>query len=124
MAFTIVLYRKSSPVWKAIITLFIHPVVSEFFVAFMRLEKGSGRRRHPFYDHLDAFALELSMCLFKRFLFVNADSVEQSILLVVLSGFEEVTMRATLESREVLIRKLTRKRSLSPNELRIKRAVI
>ena len=117
------IYRSVPAAVKAVIALFIHPLISEISVGLMRLDKGKGTRNHPFYDHLDTLAIELTMCLFKRFLFVNTDSVGETVLLVVLSGFEEVFMRATLESREVLVRKLTGKRPLSEEELKSKRIV-
>ena len=120
---TIVIYRKVPAAVKAVIALFIHPLISEISVGVMRLDKGKGTRGHPFYDHLDTFLIELTMCLFKRFLFVNTDSVGETVLLVVLSGFEEVFMRATLESREVLVRKLTGKNPISEEELKSKRIV-
>ena len=123
LEYGIVWYRNASPVVKAVIALLIHPIISEVFVSLMRLNKGSGTRKHPFYDHLDSFCAELVMCLFKRFLFVNTDSVGETVLLVVLSGFEEVFMRATLESKEAFIRKLTGKRPLSEEELKSKRIV-
>ena len=123
LEFVIVLYRYATSSLKMVIALIIHPVVTEIFVTIMRLDKGKGTRNHPFYDHLDSFGVELCMCLFKRFLFVNTDSVGETVLLVVLSGFEEVFMRATLESREVLVRKLTGKKPLSEEELKSKRIV-
>ena len=120
---TITIYRSVPAAVKAVIALFIHPLISEISVGLMRLDKGKGTRNHPFYDHLDTLVIELTMCLFKRFLFVNTDSVGETVLLVVLSGFEEVFMRATLESREVLVRKLTGKKPLSEEELTSKRIV-
>ena len=120
---TITIYRSVPAAVKALIALFIHPLISEISVGLMRLDKGKGTRNHPFYDHLESLVIELTMCLFKRFLFVNTDSVGETVLLVVLSGFEEVFMRATLESREVLVRKLTGKNPLSEEELKSKRIV-
>ena len=119
----ITIYRGASTAIKVMIALIIHPLISEISVGLMRLDKGKGTRNHPFYDHLDTLAIELTMCLLKRFLFVNTDSVGETVLLVVLSGFEEVFMRATLESREVLVRKLTGKKPLSEEELKSKRIV-
>ena len=121
MIVTILLFRNASPLGKSMIALVIYPILVELFGTFLKSTAGTGKRIHPFYDHLLFFIYDAITNLFRRFLFNSSGSIEMTVILVILSGIEEVLVRSSVEWREIFFRKLTAARPLSAAEIREKR---
>ena len=118
---TIIWYRDSSPVVQAVIALLLHPIITEIITSFLKLDSEKGRHNHLFYDHLHFFILECTLNLFRRFLFVNTGDSTVTVVLVILSGIEEVIIRSTFEQKEYYVRKFLGKKQLTKEELDEKR---
>ena len=116
----ILMYRKSSPLVQGILVILIHPCLCDFQVLFLQVTDDF-KRFHIFYETLGLFTYLPFMNLYRRFLFSNTGDVYVTIALVILSGFEEILLRSTKESRDSYLRKMMRMRQLNKEELCIRR---
>ena len=70
---------------------------------------------------MNSLGAECILNLFRRFLFNEAGSTNLTLMLVVLTGFQEILIRSTMERKEVVLRKIMGKPPLSEEILILKR---
>ena len=107
------------------IALVVHPLFVEAVMTAIKFGEGlhiiHKIQSHPFYIHIMLFSFEATLNLFRRFLFNDTSDVNITLLLVILSGFQEVLIRSCMEWKEVNLRKLLGQPALSPNDMVMKR---
>ncbi len=125
-------YFSTNPtiVGRCIILLIVHPIVNHIVVANMKIKLGDGQHTHPFYDHMQTFAIDATMAIFQRLLIFslrnqgsnNTDlqslvSIPHEIIIIVLvAGVIELFSRATVDVRETCTRRLFRMPHLSEKQ--------
>jgi hypothetical protein len=118
---SMIFYRRSGAIMKAVIALVIHPLISDAGLTIMKLHVGFALKRHPFYDHISTTPCEAIFSLLRRFMFTNASDSSTTLVLVVLSGFQEVVSRSLTEKKDSFFRNLFGLQPLTKTELEAKR---